>query len=243
MTSRRASCIGWPTIPTRQECSESAGCSRLFPTGLPTRQMLDAVIADRPVYLDASDLHSVWVNTAALAELGITDDTPDPIGGRIVRDDRRRCDGLAVGERRVPHGLAGHERGRRCRARHAAVGGIGRLRLGRHDRSGRHGAGRGRLAALMRADQRGDLRVHCRGPLADHTAPATRPTSCARLLMRPHELPSTAAGRSAMAGIKLIVDGTIDGCTAGMLAPYRQRRTRRADLGPGRPDARRRRGR
>jgi predicted amidohydrolase YtcJ len=33
--------------------------------------MLDAAVADRPVYAFASDHHSVWVNTAALAEPGI----------------------------------------------------------------------------------------------------------------------------------------------------------------------------
>ena len=41
------------------------------PDGVPTRQMLDAVIADTPVYLSAADLHSTWVNTAALTEMGI----------------------------------------------------------------------------------------------------------------------------------------------------------------------------
>src|SRR5690606_35751344 len=56
------------------------------PGGTPTRQMLDAVVPDLPVYLDANDYHSVWVNTAALRELGITADTPDPVGGAIVRD-------------------------------------------------------------------------------------------------------------------------------------------------------------
>ena len=57
-----------------------------IPAATPTREMLDAIIADRPVYLEAFDFHSSWVNTAALAELGITRDTPDPLGGRIVRD-------------------------------------------------------------------------------------------------------------------------------------------------------------
>jgi len=63
------------------------------PGGKPTRHMLDTIIPDRPVYLDASDLHSVWCNSAALAELGIDDDTPDPIGGQIVRD----AHGVATG--------------------------------------------------------------------------------------------------------------------------------------------------
>ena len=48
--------------------------------------MLDEVVADSPVYLDANDYHSCWLNTAALKEAGITRDTPDPIGGRLARD-------------------------------------------------------------------------------------------------------------------------------------------------------------
>ena len=52
-----------------------------IPAATPTREMLDAIVADRPVYLEAYDFHSSWVNTAALSELGITRDTPDPLGG------------------------------------------------------------------------------------------------------------------------------------------------------------------
>ncbi|WP_418907525.1 amidohydrolase [Glutamicibacter endophyticus] len=57
-------------------------------SGRPTAAMLDEIIADIPVYLDANDLHSVWVNTAALREMGITAQSPDPLGGRIVRDEQ-----------------------------------------------------------------------------------------------------------------------------------------------------------
>ena len=66
------------------------------PDGAPTRQMLDEIVADRPVYLNANDLHSVWANTAALAELGITDATPNPIGGEIVRDAAGVATGLLM---------------------------------------------------------------------------------------------------------------------------------------------------
>jgi predicted amidohydrolase YtcJ len=51
----------------------------------PDRYALDAVQAD-PVYLDSLDVHAAWVNSAALTAAGITRDTPDPFGGRIVRD-------------------------------------------------------------------------------------------------------------------------------------------------------------
>ncbi|MCU1366173.1 MAG: putative hydrolase, partial [Ilumatobacteraceae bacterium] len=57
-----------------------------LPDSLPTRQMLDVIDDDRPIYAEAADLHSCWLNSAALAELGIDASTPDPIGGRIVRD-------------------------------------------------------------------------------------------------------------------------------------------------------------
>ncbi|WP_349425592.1 amidohydrolase family protein [Microbacterium sp. LWS13-1.2] len=46
------------------------------PGGIPTAAMIDAAVDDVPVYLDANDYHSCWVNTAALAELGITATPP-----------------------------------------------------------------------------------------------------------------------------------------------------------------------
>jgi predicted amidohydrolase YtcJ len=54
--------------------------------GLPTREGLDRVCPDRPVFLLSHDIHGAWVNTAALRRCGITRDTPDPAGGEIVRD-------------------------------------------------------------------------------------------------------------------------------------------------------------
>lgn len=57
-----------------------------FPNGLATRQMLDAVVADRPVYLPVRDGHSAWVNTRALDLAGIDKNTPDPADGRIERE-------------------------------------------------------------------------------------------------------------------------------------------------------------
>ena len=66
------------------------------PDGTPTRQMLDAIAADVPVYLSAADLHSMWVNTAALDEMGITAQTADPVGGRIVRDAGGEASGLLL---------------------------------------------------------------------------------------------------------------------------------------------------
>jgi predicted amidohydrolase YtcJ len=57
----------------------------LFPQGNPQSSDLDKVVSDRPVYLDAQDHHSGWVNSAALKLAGITEETPDPVGGHIER--------------------------------------------------------------------------------------------------------------------------------------------------------------
>lgn len=57
-----------------------------FPGGVPTRDLLDAVAGDRPVFLPNRDGHGAWVNTRALALAGIDRSTPDPADGRIERD-------------------------------------------------------------------------------------------------------------------------------------------------------------
>jgi predicted amidohydrolase YtcJ len=59
-----------------------------FPRGLPTKEQLDAVVADRPAYMECYDGHSGWANSKALAAAGITRDTPDPEHGAIVRDPK-----------------------------------------------------------------------------------------------------------------------------------------------------------
>jgi len=64
-----------------------------FPGGIPTRQALDAVVSDRPVFLQNRDGHGAWVNSKALELAGIGRHTPDPADGRIERD----ADGEPVG--------------------------------------------------------------------------------------------------------------------------------------------------
>lgn len=58
----------------------------VFPGGTPTKDILDELVPDRPVYLPNRDGHSGWVNSKALKIGGITRDTPDPADGRIERD-------------------------------------------------------------------------------------------------------------------------------------------------------------
>ena len=52
-----------------------------FPGGVATRDLLDAVVADRPVFLPNRDGHGAWVNSAALALPGSTARPPTPPTG------------------------------------------------------------------------------------------------------------------------------------------------------------------
>jgi len=60
--------------------------STFAPTGIPTKQMLDAIAPNTPITLLSNAAHSVWANSAAIERAGITADTKDPEGGKIDRN-------------------------------------------------------------------------------------------------------------------------------------------------------------
>ena len=62
----------------------------------PTRAELDAVSSERPVLVMHISAHMGVVNTRGLELLGITRDTPDPAGGEIHRDATGEPDGLLL---------------------------------------------------------------------------------------------------------------------------------------------------
>jgi hypothetical protein len=62
----------------------------------PTAADVDAVVSDRPVWFERVDGHAGWANSRALAAAGITDKTPDPAGGKIMRDANGKATGVLV---------------------------------------------------------------------------------------------------------------------------------------------------
>ena len=96
---------------TRQECLERirSKCERsqpgewilghgwnhnIWPEGLGNASLLDEISQQHPIYLSAKSLHLSWVNSAALNLAGITNETPDPNGGRIERDMSSKPTGI-----------------------------------------------------------------------------------------------------------------------------------------------------
>jgi len=62
----------------------------------PTRQQLDAAFPSTPVHFTRVDGHAIWVNSEALRRAGVSRATPDPQGGRIIRDGGGEPTGVLV---------------------------------------------------------------------------------------------------------------------------------------------------
>jgi predicted amidohydrolase YtcJ len=63
---------------------------------LPSEGPLSRAVPRRPVALARVDGHALWVNAAGLAAAGIDARTPDPPGGRILRDASGRPTGVLI---------------------------------------------------------------------------------------------------------------------------------------------------
>lgn len=204
------------------------------PGGAPTAAMIDAVVADIPVYLDANDYHSCWVNTAALAELGVTRDTPDPLGGRIVRDATGQPTGLLLETAATQYAWAHRDATTTDADRDADVERV----LDAYLASGVTGVvdmafDEFGLAAFERARERrgGELPlrvaahwiVNNTGDEAENLAQVARAAELADSHgsgSARHPASPSAVPWLRVVGIKLVLDGVIDACTAAMRDPY-----------------------
>ena len=62
----------------------------------PTSALLDKAAPANPVYLTRIDGHAAWVNQMAMQAAGITRNTADPPGGRVLRDEYGEPSGVLV---------------------------------------------------------------------------------------------------------------------------------------------------
>lgn len=61
---------------------------------LPSKHSLDAAYPDQPVALYSGDAHTLWLNSRALQELGVTPVSTPPAGGTYERDAEGRLTGI-----------------------------------------------------------------------------------------------------------------------------------------------------
>ncbi|SHF81095.1 hypothetical protein SAMN04487965_2760 [Microbulbifer donghaiensis] len=77
---------------------------------MPDRNQLDALAPHNPVFILAQSMHSAWVNSAALAAMGIDENTPDPGEGSYYgRDADGRLNGALVEKQALEPFLEPHK--------------------------------------------------------------------------------------------------------------------------------------
>jgi predicted amidohydrolase YtcJ len=178
----------------------------------PTAAELDAVAGDRPVWLQRVDGHAGWANSRALAAAGITRETPDPAGGKIMRDASGNPTGVLVDgatalmEKVLPRETEAEARAALDRALEdiASVGltsvhdagiGIDEDRLYRDYAD--HGKLTARIYAMIMGTGADFDQLAKNGPLKDY-----------------------AHGMYALRAVKLYADGALGSRGAALLAPY-----------------------
>lgn len=190
-----------------------------FPGGLPTREQLDAVVPDRPAYMDCYDGHTGWANSKALALAGIRRDTKDPENGVIVRDPKTGEPTGALKE--AAGGLVEDQIPEPTAERHYALLLQALQLLNRSGITAVQDAGWTTAEAarflplLQRARAEGRLTVRARLTVdISPDDPAAGLAEALRLRDLYREGPIT------FGGVKGYVDGVIESRTAAMLAPY-----------------------
>ena len=192
----------------------------------PHRQDLDAVVADRPVMLLALDAHSAWLNSKALAVAGITKETPDPLPGVYYyqRDAQGEPTGWLVESGAfwplLPVFGVGTEADFRAAYRTFLP------RLSAMGITSVFDAGipgdtllRNALAALAGLEQAGELPLRYRAS-AYLASPKTTGEALAATIKALRRQFASPAGLLDIRTGKIANDGTIEGKTAAVLAPY-----------------------
>lgn len=169
----------------------------------PTRASLDAVTERRPALMTRVDGHAVLANSSAMILAGVTRNTPEPAGGKIMKDSAGEPTGVFIDEaislvsRVVPaRSNADRERAMLHAQKEALAAGLVCV----HD-AGLSAADQSMLESL---DNRGLLKLRIYGM----AAAAAMPRAAHR------------GNRYELRAVKAYADGALGSRGAAMLAPY-----------------------
>ncbi len=185
----------------------------------PTRWDLDVVSPENPVWLTRTCGHIAVANSAALEIGGVTKDTPQPIGGNIVKDDQGEPTGLLeeapamnVVRRHIPP-ASFEETVKAIKLASKAFSEAGLTGVIEP------GIGPMAMRAYQRTAMEGELTVRVNMMLAGRMEGETAEESAKRIT----EFPMTTGFGDDIVrflGLKLLIDGGIGGRTALLREPY-----------------------
>jgi len=188
-----------------------------IPGGLPTRQNLDKIVADRPVYLAAYDGHTGWANSKALELAGVNAQTKYAGYGEVVRDAGGEPTGVlkegaqGLVRRKIPSPTREQELDALRRGlKLAASLGITSIQNAHGDRND--------LELYKELLDRGELTL--RVGVAMSVRPATTQADLEKIAGVAREF---SGSRLRVGAIKIVADGVIESHTVAMLAPYADR--------------------
>jgi len=192
-----------------QGWDENTWADRSFPS----HESLSAVSPYNPVILNRIDCHAILSNECAMQLAGITNDTPDPDGGKILRD----ADGVATGVF-IDHAenlIRDHEPvtdeliARRLKLSSQALLACGITAF--HEL----GVSPQEYEVYRKADEAGEMDVRLRGLFDD----PSDPDAC-EVLFKTAVIPVSEDRFFAINGIKLFSDGALGSRGALMHEPY-----------------------
>ena len=183
------------------------------PASLPTRQLIDAVTPQNPVFVSRLDGHMVLANSVALKMGGVTRDTPDPPGGTIVRDANGEPTGVLkdAAQSFVDRVIPSASTDDRVAAARAGLAEAARFGVTAFvDMSGGSGAFED-LRAYQRLEKSGDLtaRVYLFTPILEYQRMQSAGVEKA-----------FGSDRLRIGGLKGFADGSLGSATAAMFEPF-----------------------
>src|SRR5712692_1614899 len=186
------------------------------PEALPHKKYLDELFPDRPVFLEGYDGHTYWANSKALALAGITNETPDPPNGAIVRDPKTHEATGALKE--SAQGLVARVVPKPSRNEKLAALRVGMKWANEHGLTRVHSAG----GDFEQLDLYDELRREGQQTLRFYISYFLNPPT-----LRASDLDSIEAARKRFHDewidtnvVKMMVDGVVESHTAAMLEPY-----------------------
>ncbi|MGO3024132.1 MAG: amidohydrolase [Brevibacterium sp.] len=218
-------------LKRRREQPEAAfilGAGWMFdavPGDRPTAAMLDEIIDDIPVLLDSNDVHSAWANTAAMNAMGIDSETQNPTGGEIVRGETGAATGFLLETAAIEYAWSFLETITNDADRDRFLDSAFRVYIDNGVTAASDMAvGEAEAAAFRRRlDRDGCLPFPVTGYwLIRPTGEPERDLESVARAVEVRDMFAQGPGAEyfRIIGVKLILDGVIDACTASMREPY-----------------------